>query len=244
MPQSLPHEDVANRLLISLPAASLKRLWPALEFRSMERGDVIASENQPIDYFYFVNRGLISLVKTMQDGRAVEIGVVGNEGCSGLHAILGHDRALLDAMVQIPGTAYRIKSDKLKTFLAEDADLGDLMKRYSHFANSAFAQTGACNRLHQIEERCCRWLLIANDSASSDTFQLTQEYLAMMLGVQRTGVSITASSLQKAGLISYKHGKMTIRDRAGLEDMACECYATMREKYDAVVRARKKRLTH
>jgi CRP-like cAMP-binding protein len=124
----------------------------------------------------------------------------------------------------------------LTRFTAEDAHLRTALERYAHFSVSAIAQTAACNRLHHLDARCCRWLLISHDSARSDTFQLTQEFLAMMLGVQRSGVSIAASDLQKAGLIRYQHGQVTITNRAGLEDAACECFGAMQKEYDSLIR--------
>jgi CRP-like cAMP-binding protein len=239
MVPSLAVENIANRFLLSLPQSSLKRLRHALEFRTLAKGDVIARLGQPVEHLYFVNRGLISFVKTMQDGRAVEIGVVGIEGVSSPHALFGINKAVLEALVQIPGTAFRIRQGTLKRLMAEDAPLREALEKYIHFYVAAFAQTAACNRLHYLEDRCCRWLLIAHDSARSDTFQLTHEFLAMMLGGQRSGVSITASALQKAGLIQYRHGQVTITNRSGLEDAACECYGATSKQYDQLFRTRK-----
>ncbi len=232
MPRSQAGDDIANRILLSLPRASLKRLWPALEPRTIKKGEVLNRLGQRIDYLYFVNCGLISLVKTMQDCRSVEIGVVGIDGISNPHALFGINKAILETMVQIPGTAFRIRRDNLQDMMAKDAALEQALAKYLHFSVAAFAQTAACNRLHHLEERCCRWLLIAHDNAQADTFPLTHEFLAMMLGAQRAGVSITANVLQKARLIQYKHGQVTITNRSGLEDAACECYRSMRMEFD------------
>jgi CRP-like cAMP-binding protein len=232
-------EDIANRILLSLPQASLKQLRPNLEFRILSKGEGIDDLNKPIEYLYFVNRGLISFVKTMQDGRSVEIGVAGIEGISNPYGLLGINKAVLETVVQIPGTAFRIRRDKLREITDRDDALHETLDKYSHFSVATFAQTAACNRLHYIEERCCCWLLIAHDSARSDTFPLTHEFLAMMLGVQRAGVSITASALQKAGLIRYRHGQITITNRSGLEDAACECYGATSKQYDQLFRTRK-----
>jgi CRP-like cAMP-binding protein len=239
-PYRAVEEDIANRILLSLPQASLKRRRPSLEFRVLTKGEVIDRLDKPIEYLHFVNRGLISFVKTMQDGRSVEIGVAGIEGISSPYALLGINKAVLDAMVQIPGTAFRIRRDKLRDMTDQDGALYEALEKYSHFSVATFAQTAACNRLHHIDERCCRWLLIAHDSARSDTFSLTHEFLAMMLGVQRAGVSITANTLQKAGLIQYRHGQVTITNRSGLEEAACECYRAMSREFDKLFRARKK----
>jgi CRP-like cAMP-binding protein len=169
---------------------------------------VINRLDRPVDYHYFVNRGVISLVKTMRDGRSVEIGVVGIEGITNPFSLFGLNRAATETIVQIAGSAFRIKHDALKRAMAEDDALRGALERYTHFAFSAVTQTAACNRLHFIEERCCRWLLVSHDSAQSDTFRLTHEFLAMMLGVQRSGVTIAANFLQKAGLIRYMHGQV------------------------------------
>jgi CRP-like cAMP-binding protein len=197
------HEDIGNRLLLSLPKASLQRLEPALEFKTMTKGDVVNRVDRPVEHYYFVNRGLVSLVKIMQDGRSVEIGVVGIEGITSPHTVFGMNKAAIETIVQIPGSAFRIKRNDLMRLMAEDDFLRSTLEKYAHFAFGAIAQTAACNRLHLLEERCCRWLLICHDSARSDTFSLTHEFLAMMLGVQRSGVSVAANFLQKAGLIRY-----------------------------------------
>jgi CRP-like cAMP-binding protein len=228
--------ETANRLLLSLPKTSFNRLRPALEHRTTSRGDVINRLDRPVEYHYWVNHGLISLIKVMQDGRSVEIGVVGIEGISNPHTLFGINKASTETVVQIPGSAFRIRREALQNAMADDEVLRRTLQRYAHFAFAAIAQTAACNRLHQLEERCCRWLLIAHDSARGDTFSLTHEFLAMLLGVQRAGVSIAANYLQKAGLIRYSHGQVTITNRAGLEDAACECYRTMNKEYEKVIR--------
>jgi CRP-like cAMP-binding protein len=224
-------EGIANLLLQSLPQATLKRLQPALELVTTTKGAVVDRADRPVRYLHFVNRGLISLVKTMEDGRTVEIGVVGIEGITQTYTLFGINKAPLETMVQVRGSAFRIKHDILKDCMVEDDKLREALEKYVRFALLAFAQTAACNRLHHLEERCCRWLLIAHDNALSDTFLLTHEFLAMMLGVQRAGVSIAASFLQKAGLIEYRRGQVTIVSRSGLEDAACECYGNMRAEF-------------
>ncbi len=170
----------------------------------------------------------------MQDGRTVEIGAVGIEGVTGSNALFGINYAMLESIVQVPGTALRISRDILRGEMAKNETLRDILQRYAHFAVSEIAQTAACNRLHSLEERCCRWLLIAHDSARSDTFPLTQEFLALMLGTQRSGLSVIASILQNAGFIRYARGRLTIMDRAGLEATTCECYRTIQAQLDQV----------
>ena len=235
------HEGIANGLLLALPAATLKRLRPALKYLNTTRGQVIDRRDAPVRHLYFVNRGLVSMVKTMRDGRTVEITAIGIEGATDPHALFGIEAAVLETVVQIPGTAFRIRRDTLRDEMAKDAALREMMQNYTHFSFNQLAQTAACNRLHSLEERCCRWLLIAHDSALSDTFPLTHEFLAMMLGVQRAGVSIAASFLKRAGLIRYTQGRITITDRAGLEDAACECYGSIQALRDQLFQGHGKR---
>ena len=213
----------------------VERFCAHLERVDLARGHVIYRVDDPIDQIYFVDRGLISLVKQMRDGRTVEIGVVGVKGVTGGNAIFGTDTANLEWVVQIPGSAYRVSSRILRREAAKSEALRNLLQRHAHFAVGAIAQTAACNRLHSLEERCCRWLLIAQDSARADTFPLTHEFLAMMLGVQRAGVSIAASALQQAGFIRYARGLVTVTDRPGLEAAACECYATISAQFDQLL---------
>jgi len=220
--------ETSNILLRSMPQALFRRLRPHLEPVALERGALIYRADGPVEHLYFVDRGLVSLVMTMQDGRTVEIGVVGIEGVTGVGVLFGVDTAVLETVVQIPGAAYRIGRAVAREAIAGSEALRGLLQRYAHFVIGQLAQTAACNRLHSLEERCCRWLLIAHDSARSDDFLLTHEFLAMMLGAQRPGVSLAASILQRAGLIRYTRGHVTITDRPGLEAAACECYGAMR----------------
>lgn len=223
---------VANRILLALPQATLERIRPALRPVNTTRSQVIARITEPIEHMYFVNRGLVSLIKTMRDGRTVEIGAVGIEGVTDPHALFGIEKAPFDSIIQIAGTALRIRRGSLQTEVAKDDTFHEIMQDYARFTFRQLAQTAACNRLHSLEERCCRWLLIAHDSTLSDTFPLTQEFLAMMLGVQRAGVSIAASLLKRAGLIDYVRGRVTVKNRAGLEEAACECYGAIQTELE------------
>lgn len=182
---------------------------------------------EPMEHVYFPDSGLISLVKSMSDGRTVEVGVIGIDGAAGLFSLYEIEWAIWEAVVQAPGEAFRITAAALRQEMGRNEELSRLFRKYTYVFLSELAQTAACNRLHSLEERCCRWLLIAHDSATSDSFPLTHEFLALMLGVQRSGLSITANILQKAGLIRYTRGRITVTDRPGLEDAACECYQTV-----------------
>jgi CRP-like cAMP-binding protein len=226
----LSRSDIANRLLLALPPESLNRLSSDLEPVSLAGGQVIAQIDQPLRYVYFINRGLVSVVKTMEDGRSVEIGAIGIEGMTSAITLVGFDTIVLDAIVQIPGSAFRMTRDSAIQAMDTDKAFRQIVHDHVRFALGQIAQTAACNRLHHLDGRCCSWLLIAHDSALSDSFPLTHEFLAMMLGSQRSGVSITLSSLKKAGLIDHKRGNVTVTNRAGLEDAACECYGARRKE--------------
>lgn len=231
--------NIANRLLLALPLAVLNRIRPDLEPVSLERGEVIACVDEPLRHVYFINRGMVSVVKTMEDGRSVEIGTIGIEGVTSAITLIGFERTVLDAIVQIPGSAFRMSRHAAVRAMERDKAFQRIIHNHARFHLGQIAQTAACNRLHHLEQRCCRWLLIAHDNARSGTFPLTHEFLAMMLGVRRTGVSITLSLLKKVGLIDHKRGNITIINRTGLQDAACECYGTMRKELDRLFKAAK-----
>lgn len=223
---------ITNRFLAVLPSDVLERLGPLLELVELVPRRAIYDVGAPVTHVYFLNRGLVSLVKTMHDGRTVEIGAIGIDGMVGVFALHGIAPSIWECIVQSAGTAVRVKVEAVRSEMARSAAFRDLVQRYTHVFMSELAQNAACNRLHSLEERCCRWLLIAHDSALSDTFPLTHEYLALMLGVQRSGLSLTASVLQKAGLIRYTRGRVTVTDRRGLEAAACECHQAVRSRVD------------
>jgi CRP-like cAMP-binding protein len=221
------HKGIDNRLLLALPPATLDRILRVSEPVSLVKGQRIDCIDRPIEHVHFVNRGLVCIVKTLQDGRTVEIAAIGTEGVTNLLPFIGIDRTFLDVVVQIPGTALRMRLDAMKRELEIDNAFRRLMQDHVRFGLGELARHIACNRLHHIEQRCCRWLLIAQDHAMSDEFPVTHEFLAMMLGYNRAGVSIAMNSLVKAGLIGHKRGKVTITNRPGLEAAACECYREM-----------------
>jgi len=223
--QSSVADDITNRVLLSLSRDSWNRLRPALEVCTLAQGDVINRADRQIEHLYFINRGLVSIIKTMRDGQAVGVGTIGVEGVCNVHAVFGINEPFLETVVQIPGTAFRIEVGICRRLIATDDSVREVLKNYVHYSVATIAQTAACNGLHHVEERCCRWLLIAHDSARADTFSLTHESLAATLGVQRAGISVTAKALQEAGTIRYRYGRVTIIDRLALEDAACECYA-------------------
>ncbi|NJO32118.1 MAG: Crp/Fnr family transcriptional regulator [Rhodospirillales bacterium] len=202
---------------------------------SLIRRQRIDCAEQPIKHIHFINRGLVCIAKTMADGRTIEIGAIGTEGVANLLPIIGLDRTILDVVVQIPGAALRIGCEAMRREMENDGALRQVVQTYVRFSMGELARHIACSRLHHIQQRCCRWLVIAHDHALCDEFPLTHEFLAMMLGYQRAGVSIAMSSLVRAGLIEHKRGRVTITNRAGLEAGSCECYREMRDELDKLL---------
>jgi len=222
--------NISNRILLSFPSDSLRRLQPYLERISLVQRRILHSADASVEYLYFIDHGIVSLLKTMQDGRTVEIAAIGAEGAIGTFALYGIQPPIWDAIVQIPGNAHRIALSKLLDEMQRSAFIHRIFQRYMHALISEITQIAACNRLHSLEERCCRWLLLVRDRIQSDTFPVTHEFLALLLGVQRAGLSITAGMLQRAGFIRYSRGWITILDSAGLEATACECYLSIRSR--------------
>jgi CRP-like cAMP-binding protein len=178
---------------------------------------------------------MISVVATLQDGDSIEIGMVGREGMHSVSAILSEDSPFQNAMVQLPGHALRLRTRTLRQEMQADDALQRLLLRYVQATMGALAQSAACNRLHLLVQRCARWLLASHDRAGADKFPMTHEFLAMMLGVHRPGVTIAARALQESALITYHHGTMTVLDRQGLEAAACECYRVIQAEFDRLL---------
>ena len=216
-----------NRLLEALSPESIERLQPHFEPFAL----VVAEPVEPTEHVYFPLVGMISVVATMQDGNSVEIGMIGREGMCSVSAILSDDTPFQNAMVQLPGSALRLKTRLLRDAMHEDDALRRRLLRYIQATLSAVSQSAACNRLHLLEQRCARWLLACHDRAEADKFPMTHEFLAMMLGVRRPGVTLAARALQESALITYNHGTMTVVDRQGLEAASCECYLVIRDEF-------------
>lgn len=224
-----------NRLLGLLSRKDYERLSPHLRSVRLEYRQSLYRSHKSIRYVYFIETGVGSLVNTMANGDATEVGTIGNEGLVGLPIILGDDRAPTAVYVQVPGVGLRISAASFEAALARSASMRTVMLHYTHAFFNQVAQSAACNQFHSLEQRCCRWLLMTRDRMQSDTFLLTQEFLAMMLGVQRTGVSIAAGALQRAGLIQYKRGEVVILNRRGLEHRSCECYRISKLEFDRLL---------
>jgi CRP-like cAMP-binding protein len=225
------HTSIRNGLLAALSPEDWARLEPHLEAVELPFDQTIHAAGGPIDAAFFVETGMVSMLVTLEDGDQIEAGIVGPEGMVGLPLVLGDSRSLTDARVQMEGTALRIGASP---FHAEMERSSALRRQLLHYALAFQAQvtlTAACNARHPIEFRLARWLLIAHDRAGADEFPMTHEFISMMLGVRRPGVTVAAGMLQRAGLIHYSRGRMSIIDRPGLEAASCECYDTVRHEF-------------
>jgi CRP-like cAMP-binding protein len=225
------HPLSPNRLLASLPSEELTALQPHLEQVSLSHGQSIILPDEPIPFVYFPLNSLLSLVTVMEDGSTAEAGAIGREGVAGLPVLLEAGTTPMQTLTQIPGQAVRVKAEIIKEAFDKGGALQKIFYRYIHTTIVLGSQTAACNRLHPIEARLCRWLLMSSDGVDSDELVLTQEFLATMLGVRRAGVSEAASKLQGKSLIRYQRGRIQIVDRKNLEASACECYKVVKAEY-------------
>jgi CRP-like cAMP-binding protein len=231
--QSGEHRNVAgksvgNTILLSIPDSDYNSLRPHLEYVSLPNHRVL-HEAGKLEFAYFLNRGLISLVVVMKDGKTAEAGLVGNEGFTGTPAAVALRRSTLRAVVQITGDGFRVKVGALQNTLESTPYLQLMLNRYAVVRSMQVAQTAACNRLHNIEQRLARWLLMTQDRVDSGALPITHDFLATMLGTDRPSVSLAAGVLQRKGLIEYTRGAVKIVNRTKLEDSACECYEVVRQ---------------
>jgi CRP-like cAMP-binding protein len=230
-----PNQSYRNRLLQLLPRPDFDALRPHVEAVTLEYRQVLIEANTPLRMAYFPVTGVASLVNTMADGSAAEVGTIGNEGVVGLPTILGDELTPMSVYVQVPGTGLRLRADILHSALQHSTGMRTVMSHYAHAFFNQVAQSAACNHFHAIEQRCCRWLLMTHDRVQSDQFLLTQEFLGMMLGVQRSSVTLAARKLKRDGLIDYRRGQVTILNRKKLEAGSCECYAISKREFDRLL---------
>lgn len=226
-----------NRILAALDAPTLDALERKLDPIELHTKDLLYEVDQPIRYVYFVLSGVISVVTPVENGGFVEVATIGNEGMAGLAAFLGAEKATLRSFVQVPGSSMRMRAEEFKG-LPGNGMLATMLHRYTQAFITQIAQTSGCNRIHPIGERCARWLLITHDRVEGETFPLTQDFLAQMLGVRRAAVNEVAGALQNSGLITYQRGVITVLDRAGLEEVACECYETVEREFERLLGGR------
>jgi CRP-like cAMP-binding protein len=224
-------KQVSNQILLSISDSDYSSLRPHLEYVSLPNHLVLHEAGGKLEFAYFPNRGLISLVVVMTNGKTAEAGIVGNEGFTGTLAAVGLTRSPLQAVVQITGDGFRIEVGALQNTLESAPHLQLMLSRYAAIRGMQVAQTAACNRLHDIEQRLARWLLMTQDRVDSGSLPITHDFLATMLGTDRPSVSLAAGVLQKKKLIEYTRGAVKIVNRKKLEASACECYEVIRQ-YD------------
>jgi CRP-like cAMP-binding protein len=230
--QEAARPPTINRILNALTRSEYERLTPYLEAVTLWKGEVLYEPEQPITHVHFPNRGTVSLVSTFEDGASVEIGMVGNEGMFGVCVFLGSISTPLLAQVQMPGDGLRMRADVLKYEFRRGGELQDLLLRYTQAFLTQVAQTAACNRAHSINGRLAKWLLMCQDRSRSKELEVTHEFISMMLGSRRAGVTEAAGTLQQAGVISNRRGQITILDREGLEALSCECYPIVKNEFN------------
>jgi CRP-like cAMP-binding protein len=224
-----------NHLIQALPKDDSRKLLEVAERVSTPRGCDVYHHNGTLSHVYFPLDAIFSYIVPLKDGKRVEAATVGNEGMLGVSLILGMDSAPVVAISQVPGQALRIAAaDFLELSKVADS-LDRTLRRYAAYSLRSAYQTGACNMVHSVEERACRWLLMTHDRAGEDEFLLTHEFLAEMLGARRQTVSIVAGALQRAGMITYSRGLVRVLDRHALESASCECYQAVRREYDRIV---------
>ncbi len=220
---------VSNKILLSISDKEYALLIPHLEFLSMPHHLSLYEPGRPLEFVHFPNTGMVSLVIATEDGRTVEVGEVGREGFAGVQAAVGIDKNQVREIVQIAGDGFRIKIGALQRVLQSAPELQRILTRYAVIQGMQFAQTAACNRLHNIDQRLARWLLITQDRVDSATLAITHDFLATMLGTDRPTVTLTAGILQEKHIIEYTRGAVQILSRAKLKERTCECYGVIQQ---------------
>jgi CRP-like cAMP-binding protein len=240
MPRPFQSCDAArNLLLCALPAAERERLFPYLQPVTFSLGQILWEPGERIHHCYFPTNSVISLLYTMQDGCTAEMGLVGNEGMLGIPVFLGGESTCSRALVAAAGDALMLAAKLIREEFARPGSFQQLMLRYTQAFLTQVSQTAVCNRLHSVEQRLCRWLLLCHDRRNSLDLLMTQEVIANMLGGRRESVTVAAGHLQDAGLIQYWRGCIKILDRVGLELIACECYRALEDETDRLFGGRK-----
>ena len=227
-----PKRLVGNWILDTLPSEDYERLSPSFEAFSLALGEVVYEPGVQIGHVYFPTTCHVSLLYTMIDGATAEMGLVGNEGVVGIALFMGGETTPSRAVVQGGGSAVRMKAKAMRDECKRGGEFQDRLLRYTQALMTQISQTAVCNRLHTVDQRLCRWLLMTRDRTSSDALQMTHEFISNMLGVRREGVSHAAHRLQQQGLISYLRGRIKILNRQGLEAAVCECYKVVKNEHE------------
>jgi CRP-like cAMP-binding protein len=227
-----------NHLLDSLPRSVFRAHQKLLEAVELKFKLILHRPDRKIDYVYFPTSGVVSMVNEPNRGEIVEIATIGREGMAGLPVILESGSMTARTLVQVPGEGFRMKATVFRKLIDSSRPSRELMLRYTMALFTQTAQITSCNRLHEVQQRCARWLLQTHDRADSENFPLTQEFLGQMLGVHRPSVSIAAGMLQRRGLIRYSRGIITVNDRKGLEKASCSCYGFIAQEYKRLIGAK------
>jgi CRP-like cAMP-binding protein len=222
-----------NKILAALDEGEYQTLFSKLELVSLSQGQVLYEAESPIIYVYFPLTAVFSMLSTMEDGRTVEVGPVGHEGLVGLRIFLGADISLDQVIVHVAGDAMRLRASVLRAVLEDQGVLTAKLVRYTQMLLAMTARSGACNKLHSIEQQLARWLLIMRDYVG-DELALTHDLIALTLGVRRAGVTEALNAFRNAGVIEYRRGQIEIVDQSGLAALACECYAAVKKEYDSL----------
>ena len=220
-----------NRILLGIPENEFRAIQPHLQNAELRSHEILHEPHQLLEFAHFPNEGLLSLVVVLADGKTVEAGIVGREGATGIPALAGLDRSPLREVVQIAGEGLRVPVATLRELLGSAPELRRRLERFTLILGLHVAETTACNRLHEVEQRLARWLPMAQDRVTSASLPITHDFLATMLGTDRPSVSLAAGILQKKKVIEYNRGSVKILNRAELERASCECYGVIR-KYD------------
>jgi len=226
-----------NQVLSLLPAADRRRILDRSDRLFLDARTILYRADDLITHIYFPLGGMVSLVITTEEGETVEVGSIGNEGLVGTARALGAERSHVQALVQVSGEVLRMPLKDFQRELKRSAALARMTQRFAQALLTQIAQSVACNQLHSVEQRTCRWFLMTHDRAGVDEMVLTQQFVSQMLGVRRPSVTVAAGILQKAGLIRYARGKLTVLDRKGLEAGACECYGIVKRESERLLAA-------
>ncbi len=235
VPLKKTHSDgdgkaITNKILLSLSSKECNEVMSKLEFVRLQLHQVIHEAGEKVKSGYFVNTGLMSVLAVQPDGKSVEVGLIGKEGFVGLPLLVGYRTSPTRAVVQGDGTAYRCDGEALRLLMKQCPELGQQLHRFAQRLAMQTTQIAACNRLHEVEERLARWILMSQDRIGTDILPLTHEFMAQMLGTRRSSVTVAAGTLQRAGLISHTRGSVSVLNRQKLEDAACDCYGIVQRQ--------------